>query len=410
VQVRTLWLTDFRSYASAQLDLSPGLTALVGANGEGKTNLLEALGWLATLSSFRGAATEALVRWGAPFAVVRALAERDGRELLIEAQLQPSGRNRVLVNRQPLRRARDLLGSLRVSVFTPDDLAIVKDGPGERRQFLDDALVSLHPRNDALRTEVDKVLRQRNALLRQTGGRLDESTAFTLDVWDAKLAEAGAALAEARLDLLDRVRPELAATYDALARRPAQVAARYEATWLPARPVGAPGPGATLGGAGLAEEGLVVEVGDAGPEASATPGVGARGGVRRGALALALGDALASARTDDVRRGVSTVGPHRDDVVLSVGGAPARTQASQGEQRTLALALRLAAHHVVTAESGSPPVLLLDDVFSELDPDRSAALLAHLPEGQTLLTTASGLPPAARPDVVLRLAGGMIHR
>jgi DNA replication and repair protein RecF len=410
VQVRTLWLTDFRSYASAQLDLSPGLTALVGANGEGKTNLLEALGWLATLSSFRGAATDALVRWGAPFAVVRALAERDGRELLIEAQLQPTGRNRVLINRQPLRRARDLLGSLRVSVFTPDDLAIVKDGPGERRRFLDDALVSLHPRNDALRTEVDKVLRQRNALLRQAGGRLDESTAFTLDVWDAKLAEAGAALAEARLDLLDRVRPELAATYDALARRPAQVAARYEAAWLPARRVGAPAPGAASGGAGPEEEGLVAEAGDAGPEASATPGAGAGGAVRGAALASALGDALASARTDDVRRGVSTVGPHRDDVVLSVGGAPARTQASQGEQRTLALALRLAAHHVVTAEAGSPPVLLLDDVFSELDPDRSAALLAHLPEGQTLLTTASGLPPTARPDVVLHLTGGMIHR
>ena len=151
MQVRTLWLTDFRSYASARVDLAPGLTVLVGANGEGKTNLLEALAWLATLSSFRGAPTEALVRRGAPFAVVRAEVERDGRELLIEAQIQPGGRNRVLVNRQPLRRPRDLLGSLRVTVFTPDDLAVVKEGPGERRRFLDEALVSLHPRNDALR-------------------------------------------------------------------------------------------------------------------------------------------------------------------------------------------------------------------------------------------------------------------
>jgi DNA replication and repair protein RecF len=385
VQVRTLWLTDFRSYSSAQLDLAPGLTALVGANGEGKTNLLEALAWLATLSSFRGAPTEALVRRGASFGVVRALAEREGRELLVEAQIQPSGRSRVLVNRQPLRRARDLLGSLRVSVFTPDDLAIVKDGPGERRRFLDDALVSLHPRNDALRGAVEKVLRQRNALLKQTAGRLDEAAAFTLDVWDAKLAEAGAALAAARLGLLDRTRPVLGATYDALARRPARVEARYEAAWLP--PAG-PAPG------------VVGEGPDESPAAT---------GTAEADLATALAGALAEARSDDVRRGVSTVGTHRDEVALSIGGAPARTQASQGEQRTLALALRLAVHHVVTAAVESPPVLLLDDVFSELDPERSAALLAHLPAGQTLLTTASSLPPDAHPERVVRIVDGRLE-
>jgi DNA replication and repair protein RecF len=367
VQVRTLWLTDFRSYASARLDLSPGLTVLVGPNGEGKTNLLEALGWLATLSSFRGAPGEALVRRGAPYAVVRAEAERDGRELLVEAQIQPGGRSRVQVNRQPLRRARDLLGSLRVSVFTPDDLALVKDGPAERRRLLDDALVSLHPRNDAVRVEVDRVLRQRNALLKQSGGRLDEGAAFTLDVWDAKLAASGATLAAARRDLLARMRPALAATYDALARRPVAVRATYEAAWA--------------GGAGADEAGL----------------------------AVALAGALASARSDDVRRGVSTVGPHRDDVALSIGDAPARTQASQGEQRTLALALRLATHHVVTGETGTPPVLLLDDVFSELDPERSEALVAHLPAGQTLLTTAGALPPSTAPDRVLHLADGEIR-
>ncbi|HEX6419671.1 MAG TPA: DNA replication/repair protein RecF [Acidimicrobiales bacterium] len=375
MQVRTLWLTDFRNYTSAQLDLVPGLTALVGANGEGKTNLLEALAWLATLSSFRGAPTEALVRRGAPFAVVRALAEREGRELLVEAQIQPNGRNRVQVNRQPLRRARDLLGSLRVTVFTPDDLDIVKDGPGERRRFLDDALVSLHPRNDGLRSAVDRTLRQRNALLKQAGGRLDESGAFTLDVWDTKLADAGAALVAARLDMLDRMRPVLEATYDALARRPALVSARYAAAWLPG---------------GTEDDSMGAEGSDG----------------RRQALATRLAAALAEARREDVRRGVSSVGPHRDDVLLAIGSAPARTQASQGEQRTLALALRLAVHHVVTAATDSPPVLLLDDVFSELDPGRSAALLANLPDGQTLLTTASTLPADAHPDVVLRLAGG----
>ena len=303
------------------------------------------------------------MRTGAPYAVVRAAGEREGRELLLEAQLQVNGRNRVQINRQPLRRARDLLGSLRATVFTPDDLDMVKGGPGERRRFLDDVLVALHPRNDALRSEVDRVIRQRNALLKQAGGRLDESAAFTLDVWDTKLADAGSALADARVELLGRLQPVLAATYDALARQPAEVTATYEAPWRT-------GSGGTSG----------------------------------------LAEALARARADDVRRGVCTVGPHRDEVVLTIGGRPARTHASQGEQRTLALALRLAAHRVVTEETGAPPLLLLDDVFSELDPDRSAALLANLPEGQTVLTSASGLPPAAEPELVLHVAGGTITK
>ena len=356
MHVRTLWLTDFRNYATAEAHLAPGLTAVVGDNGEGKSNLLEALGWLTTLSSFRGAPTEALVRAGATSAVVRAEAERDGRELLLEAQIQPFGRNRVQVNRQPLRRARDLLGSLRATVFTPDDLEIVKGGPSERRRYLDDVLVALAVRNDALRSEVDKVLKQRNALLKQAAGRLDEGAAFTLDVWDAKLASCGTALAEARVALLERLQPVLTATYDALARRPALVTATYDAPWR----------------------------------------------------AVGLEAALAGSRAMDVRRGVSTVGPHRDEVQFSVGGMPARTHASQGEQRTLALALRLASHRVVTDETGTPPILMLDDVFSELDPDRSAALLANLPAGQTLLTTAGGLPPQASPDVVLRVRAGTV--
>jgi DNA replication and repair protein RecF len=356
VRVRSFWLTDFRSYHEAELELSPGFTAVVGHNGAGKTNLLEGIAWLATLSSFRGAPLDALVRQGADAAVLRADAERDGRSLLIEAQINRSGRNRVQLNRQPLRRARDLLGALRVTVFTPDDLVVVKGGPGERRRFLDDALVALQPRNDSLRAEVEKVLRQRSTLLKQCGGTLDQSAAFTLDVWDTKLTEAGEALTKVRLDLLDRVRPVLSETYDALARRAAEVDVSYDSQWL--------------------DQGLAA--------------------------------ALAAARTSDVRRGVCTVGPHRDDVVLAVGGMPARTHASQGEQRTLALALRLAVHRVVADDAGSAPVLLLDDVFSELDPDRSDALLANLPAGQVLLTTAGDLPAGAEPDRVLRIVDGAI--
>jgi DNA replication and repair protein RecF len=351
-----VWLTDFRSYRSAEIALAPGLTALLGDNGQGKTNVLEAIGWLATLSSFRGAPTEALIRQGAERAVIRAEGSRDDRRVLIEAELVAGGRNRVLVNHQPLKRARDLLGALRVSVFAPDDLDPVKGGPGSRRRFLDEALVASHPRYDALRSEVDKVLKQRNALLKGSGGRLDESGAFTLDVWDAKLAEAGGALASARQNLLARLGPVLSDTYDAVALGPAEVTATYVADWT---------------GVGLAE-------------------------------------ALAAARKDDLRRGVSTVGPHRDDVDLRLGGLPSRTHASQGEQRSLALALRLAAHHVITEVTGTAPVLLLDDVFSELDPDRSDALLANLPVGQTLLTSASGLPPKAAPELVLQIRDGTI--
>ncbi|MEQ1786766.1 MAG: DNA replication/repair protein RecF [Acidimicrobiales bacterium] len=353
-----VWLTDLRSYESAELELAPGLTALLGDNGQGKTNVLEAIAWLATLQSFRGAPTEALIRQGAERAVIRAEGEREGRAILIEAELVASGRNRVLVNRQPLKRAKELLGVLRVTVFAPDDLELVKGGPAERRRYLDDSLVASHPRYDALRAEVDKVLKQRNALLKGAGGRLDESGGFTLDVWDAKLVEAGGRLAEARQHLLDRLRPVLSSTYDAVANKPAEITATYVAEWAHA---------------GLAE-------------------------------------ALAAARKDDLRRGVSTVGPHRDDVDLRLAGLPSRTHASQGEQRSLALALRLAAHQVITDVTGSAPVLLLDDVFSELDPDRSDALLANLPPGQTLLTSASGLPPKAQPDLVLHIRDGRIAR
>ena len=356
MRVDRLWLTDFRNYRSAELAPAPdGLTVVVGANGEGKTNLLEAIGYLATLSSFRGAPGEALVRHGCAQAVVRAEGERDGRTVLLEAEVHVVGRDRVLVNRQPLRRARDLLGALRATVFSPDDLALVKGGPGERRTYLDETLVAVHPRHDALRADVERILRQRGALLRQAGGRLAPDVASTLDVWDAKLAEAGTALAEAREELVARLEPVVAKAYDQVAHTAAEVATRVARSW--------DGP---------------------------------------------LAEALAAARADDVRRGVTTLGPHRDELVLSIGELPARTHASQGEQRSLALALRLGAHAVVTEAAGSAPVLLLDDVFSELDPERSEALVAHLPAGQAVLTTAGTLPSGAVAACTVRVAGGRI--
>jgi DNA replication and repair protein RecF len=354
VQVEHLWLNDYRSYETLDLELPPGLTAVLGQNGQGKTNLLEAIAWLATMSSLRSAPTDALVRAGAERAIVRADVVDDGRRTRLEAELSTAGRNRVLVNGNRPGRARDLLGHLRVTVFTPDDLALVKGGPSERRRLLDDALVALHPRNDRTRSDYERVLRHRNALLRQAGGRLTPDVESTLEVWDAKLVEAGERLGAARVALVDELVPRLQEAYTTLAPATAAVAARYDAAW------------------------------------------------RDGGLAAAL----VAARREELRRGQTMVGPHRDDVVLEIDGLPARTHRSQGEQRSLALGLRLAIHRHVEHETGSSPVLLLDDVFSELDHDRSAALLGSLPAVQTLLTSASGLPEGTEPELVVDVTAG----
>lgn len=358
MQVRRLWLTDFRSYHDADISFDSGLTAVLGPNGHGKTNLLEAIGYLATLGSFRGAPNEALIRAGMDRAIVRAEAEREGRSLLIEAEIVANGRNRSQLNRQPLRRARDLLGALRVTVFSPDDLVLVKGSPGERRGYLDSTLVSLSVRHDQLQTNLERVLRQRGALLKQAGGRLTSEIELTLDVFDSKLVTAGEAVAQARVDLLNQLGPVLSESYDKVARRSAEVSATYNSAWMH----------------------------------------------------TGLAAALVQARKDDLRRGVSTVGPHRDDIELFVGKMAARTHCSQGEQRSLALALRLGAHHVVAANTDSSPVLLLDDVFSELDPDRSDALLKSLPPGQTILSTAGGLPKGAQPGTIIEVHEGVASR
>lgn len=351
MQLTTIWLTDFRSYESLELPLETGLTAIVGPNGRGKTNVLEAIGMLSTLKSFRGAPTESLVRRGAQSAFVRAEGLRDDREVLIELELT-KGRTRAQVNRQRLKRSSDLLGALRTTVFAPDDLALVKQGPSVRREYLDDVLVALDPKNDALLREVDKVVRQRNALLRQSHGRLDEAGLSTLDVWDQKLGSAGAQLTSLRENLVQTVLPLLHDAYALLAGAPSDISASYERSWQ----------------------------------------------------TETLADALAEQRDNDVRRGVTTVGPHRDELALRLNGLLTRTEASQGEQRTLALALRLAGHQLTTNVLGEPPLLLLDDVLSELDPDRATALLNNLPPGQVVITSASDLPPAAKPDRVLNFS------
>lgn len=355
--IERLELVDFRNYRSGAFEFTSGTTAVLGDNGEGKTNLAEALAYLATLSSFRGVSNEALVRAGATAAVIRATVRADDdRRTLIEAELTVAGRNRVQVNRQKLSRVRDLLGSVRVTVFSPDDLMLVKGGPGDRRRFLDDTLVALATKYDGMRLEVDRTVRQRNTLLKQAGGRLTDEITTTLDVWDAKLAALADRFGYARATLVERITPLVREAYGQLAGASIAIGLEYDPPW------------------------------------------------RRVGMAAAL----QQAREDDLRRAVSTVGPHRDELGLTIDEMPARTHASQGEQRTLALSLRLGAHRLVTDRTGTAPVLVLDDVLSELDDSRATALLGHLPPGQVVITTAHELPPAAEPDRILRITGGAV--
>ncbi|MEO1065105.1 MAG: DNA replication/repair protein RecF [Actinomycetota bacterium] len=357
--VAQLWLTDVRNHAATDVELPDGLVVVIGDNGQGKTNLLEAVGVCATLTSFRGAPTDALVRSGAERGIVRAEVVESTRRSLIEIELGP-GRTRAQLNRQPLKRTRELLGLLRVTVFGPDDLEVVKGSPTGRRRYLDDLLVACLPRNDELRRSLERVLKQRSTLLKQAGPRADADALSTLDVWDAQLVELGTELARRRAAITAELGPRVTAAYRSLLEDrtgpPPEIALTYAPEWM--------------------EEGLAA--------------------------------ALTRLRRDELRRGVSLVGPHRDDLVVELGGMPARTHASQGEQRSLALALRLAGHELVAERTGTPPVVLLDDVLSELDPTRARALLDHLPDAQVLLSTAGAIPEGIDPEATLRIEAGRV--
>lgn len=338
------------------LQPSEGLTVIRGPNGSGKTSLLEAVGYLGTLSSFRGAATADLVRAGATQAVLRGEFEAAGRRLLVETELRPAtGRNRTQVNRQALRRAAELQEQVPVLTFQPDDLLVVKGPPGARRDAIDDAVVSLWPRTAEERRRLAACLRQRNALLRQIGPghRMDADGRRSLDIWDDRLAAAAETWVELRRGAVRELQPRTERLFRELSGEPTSpVGMSYEPSWLVA----------------------------------------------------GLQAALIGARDEDLQRGVTTVGPHRDDLEWRLDRLPARTHASQGNQRCLSLALRLALHEAMTEAAGASPLLLLDDVFSELDPERQKRLLALLPAGQILLATAGEVPPAARPAQVLRVA------
>lgn len=355
MHVTHLHLVDYRSYTEVQVALQPGVCVFVGANGQGKTNLVEAVEYLATLGSHRVAGDQPLVRAGAERATVRARVQRsvdDDRSLLLELDIVPGKANRAKLNRAPLKRARDLLGALVVVLFSPEDLAVVKGDPRERRRFLDDLLVSRWPRFAGIRADYDRVLRQRNALLKSLSGRQGRvagpDVAATLDTWDEHLAQLGAELVVARLaTLLD-----LAAHLDAEYRAIAPVNNDARASYVSSNPLVADPP------------------------------------LSREEIAEVLRARMGERRAEEIARGVSLVGPHRDDILLEIGTLPAKGYASHGESWSLACALRLAAFRLLRTD-GIEPVLILDDVFAELDHTRRQRLALGIEDAEQVLITAA---------------------
>ncbi|MGH3348705.1 MAG: DNA replication/repair protein RecF [Nocardioides sp.] len=365
MHVADLSLHDFRSYADIEVALEPGATAFIGRNGQGKTNLVEAIDYLSRLGSHRVATDAPLVRAGADQAVVRATVVREGRSATLEVELNPGRSNRARVNRSPLPKARDLLGLVRTVVFSPEDLTLVKGDPSDRRRFLDDLLVLRTPRLAGVRSDYDRVLRQRNSLLKTAGlarGSAREGALATLGVWDAHLARTGAELLAARLALVEELRPYVGKAYETVARGAGRDDAEIE--YVASVPVA---------------------------------------GDQKAELTDALLAELERRRSDELDRGISLVGPHRDELRLSLGSPDARLPvkgyASHGESWSCALALRLASYDLLRAD-GDDPILILDDVFAELDTERRQQLADLVAGAEQVLVTA-----AVAADVPESLAG-----
>jgi DNA replication and repair protein RecF len=370
VYLSRLAVTDFRSWPAAELTLGPGVSVLVGPNGVGKTNLMEAVGYLATFGSHRVATDAPLIRRGADRAVVRCLAVKDGRELAVEVEITPGKANRARVNRAPLPRARDALGIVRSVLFAPEDLALVRGDPGERRRYLDDLLVSRWPRFAGIRSDYDRVVRQRSALLKTARAAGDLRT---LDSWDGHLARHGAALLAGRLRLAAELAAPVRDAYAEVAPESAPIELRYRCSV----PDVAPG------------------------EATGVPM-----DTEAGALEEALLAELGRVRKQEIERGVCLVGPHRDDLELRLGDGPAKGYASHGESWSLALSLRLGSFELLRGDPGdsTDPILVLDDVFAELDVRRRRALAELAVRAEQVLVTA-----AVADDVPEKLRGAWFN-
>ena len=355
--VQALSLMDFRSYPQADMEFTPGVTTFIGMNGQGKTNIVEAIGFLATLGSHRVSHDAPLVRSGAEQAVVRARVCEDERSVSIDVQINPGGANKARINRSSATRARDILGIIRAVVFAPEDLALVRGDPGDRRRFLDEVCVQRHPRLSGVKSDYDKVLRQRNALLKSAGGRSSAAMYQTLEAWDEQLIELGSDIVRNRAQLVHDLAPHLQVSYDTIAGG-AEVRAHYR----PSSPR-------------IAESCM------------------------DDSLIEAFTEDLIDRRDDEFRRGVTLVGPHRDDVDLVLNDLPVKGYASHGESWSMALSLRLAAAEVLRSDDVDP-IIILDDVFAELDVSRRRHL-ASMVQGVTQVF----ITAAVAEDVPDELAG-----
>ena len=350
--VRHIALQNFRSWAELDLELAPGRTVFVGPNGFGKTNLVEALWFCATLGSHRVSTDAPLIRAGAERAIVSTIVVNEGRELAVDLEIAAGRANKGRLNRSPVRSPREVLGAVRAVLFAPEDLALVRSDPAERRRYLDELATVRRPRIAAVRADYDRVLKQRTALLKSAGGgrfRADSGVLETLDVWDGHLAANGAQLMAARLDLVNQLAPEVDKAYQLLAptSRPAVIAYRSN-----------------------------IDTAELDRTADTNY------------LEAALLDALTRRRSAELERGMCLVGPHRDDLELRLGDQPAKGFASHGESWSVALSLRLASYELLRAE-GSEPVLILDDVFAELDSARRRALAGVAATAEQVLVTAA---------------------
>ncbi|MFW0112438.1 DNA replication/repair protein RecF [Rothia sp. CCM 9416] len=379
-----LSLMDYRTYRLLNLPLTPGVTVFLGPNGVGKTNIIEAVDYTAQLASHRVSQDSPLVRVGAQRAYIRTRTVRGNQQTVLEFEIAPGKSNRVRINRAAPVRAREALGVTRTVLFSPEDLQLVKGEPVGRRRFIDDLAVSLRPAVAAYRSEYEKILRQRNSLLKSMRGRRVsvQEDAFTLEVWNQQLATSGAYLLQARLRTLSLVLPQLQRAYGQLTDGSKSVSINYESTVFP-----------TISGQTLPQAALM--------------------GVED--IKQALIRALEQKRSEEVERGITLVGPHRDDLALELGGIPVKGFASHGESWSYALALKLAAWYVHLADNdstGASPILILDDVFAELDTARRHRLGAIVAGAEQVLVTCavvSDIPQELGQIVLVRVDQGKAH-
>ncbi len=359
--VRHLTLSHFRNHTATDLALHPGVNLLVGFNGQGKTNFVEAIAYLASLSSHRVAGYQPLIQHDQPQAIIRALVSHDDRDVLVEVELNRDTANRARINKSDSKRVRDVLGVVHTVVFAPEDLDIVKKDPSNRRAFIDELVVQVWPRFAGVYSDYDRVLKQRNTLLRtarQTGTR--GNALSTLDAWDDQMVRLGSEIVNARLDLIERLRPFLTKAYQDIA------ISNNEPTIMVR---------SSLVGAQVLDEDEEL------PYLSFT---------ERAGVETMYREKLASVRTKELERGITLIGPHRDDLVLLLGGKAAKLYASHGESWSYALALRLASMQLLREETRTgDPILILDDVFAELDAGRRARLAELVADNEQVLITAA---------------------